>query len=102
MARRYCQKVFENKFIVELTIQQSSFKISCQVLNNRVKIHQKGSSFRATDQKLKILRDRVLHFARSSFMLCAIEFYSLRDRVLCFALSSFILRAIEFYAESMT
>ena len=98
MARRYCQKVFENKFVVELTIQQSSFKIRSQVLNNRVKIHQKGSSFRATDQKLKILRDRVLHFARSSFTFCAIEFYILRDRVLHFARSSFTFCAIEFYS----
>ena len=58
---------------VELTIQQSSFKIRSQVLNNRVKNHQTGSSFRATDQKLKILR--------SSFTFCAIEFYTLCDRV---------------------
>ena len=90
MARRYCQKVFENKFTVELTIQQSSFKIRSQVLNNRVKNHQTGSSFRATDQKLKILR--------SSFIVCAIEFYSLRDRVLHFARSSFTFCAIEFYS----
>ena len=96
MARLYCQKVFENKFTVELTIQQSSSKIRSQVLNNRVKNHQTGSSLRATDQKLKILRSsfivcaiefyilryQVLHFARSSFTFCVIEFYSLRDRVL--------------------
>ena len=82
MARRYCQKVLENKFTVKPTIQQSSFKIRCQVLKNRVNIHHTGSSFRATDQKLTILRDQVLHFARSSFTFCAIEFYILRDRVL--------------------
>ena len=58
---------------VELTIQQSSFKIRSQVLNNRVKNHQTGSSFRATDHKLKILL--------SNFIFCAIEFYILRDRV---------------------
>ena len=68
-------------------IQQSSFKIRSQVLNNRVKNHQTGSNFRAADQKLKILR--------SSFIVCAIEFYILRDQVLHFARSSFTFCAIE-------
>ena len=63
MARRYCQKVFENEFTVELTIRQSSFKIRCQVLKNRVNIHHTGSSFRATDQKLKILTVTACHKA---------------------------------------